>query len=111
LALPWALENSSAAFLVMFLIGGVILGFYALGLAIVGERVGPGDLAAVNGAFIVMYQAGALVGPLICGVAMTERPVQGFVGTVVGLTIISGALVVVFDRWERSRTRAGRAHD
>lgn len=110
LVLPWALENPVAAFVVMFLIGGVILGFYALGLAIIGERVTANDLAAVNGAFIVMYQAGALVGPLISGVAMTERPVHGFVGTVVGLTVISGFLVVVFDRWERSRAKPDRAH-
>jgi hypothetical protein len=87
----------------MFLIGGMILGFYALGLAIVGERIGAADLAAVNAAFIVMYQAGALVGPIISGIAMTEKPVHGFVATVVGLTVVSGALVVAFDRWEQRR--------
>jgi MFS family permease len=107
LLLPCALTNSAAAFAVMFLIGGVILGFYALGLAIIGERISPGDLAAVNAAFIVMYQAGALLGPIISGIAMTEQPVQGFVATIVGLTILSGALVIGFDRWERSRQPPG----
>ena len=103
LLLPWALGNSVAAFVVMFLVGGVILGFYALGLAIVGERVSADDLAAVNAAFIVMYQAGALLGPIISGVAMTEKPVYGFVATVIGLTIVSTGLVLAFDKWERRR--------
>lgn len=105
LMLPWALEDAAAALIVMFLIGGMILGFYALGLAIVGERIGAADLAAVNAAFIVMYQAGALVGPIISGIAMTEKPVDGFVATVVGLTVVSGALVLAFDRWEQRRAR------
>lgn len=105
LMLPWALGDAVAAFVVMFLIGGMILGFYALGLAIVGERIGAADLAAVNAAYIVMYQAGALVGPIVSGIAMTEKPVYGFVATVVGLTVVSGALVVVFDRWEQRRAR------
>ncbi|MBS0253143.1 MAG: MFS transporter [Proteobacteria bacterium] len=105
LMLPWALGDRVAAFVVMFLIGGMILGFYALGLAIVGERIGASDLAAVNAAYIVMYQAGALVGPIVSGIAMTEKPVHGFVATVVGLTIVSGTLVAVFDRWEQRRAR------
>lgn len=106
LLLPWALESSAIAFVVMFIVGGVILGFYALGLSIVGDRIGAHRLAAVNLAFIIIYQVGALLGPIISGIAMTaERPVYGFIGTVVGLTIVSGALVIAFDRWERARSR------
>jgi MFS family permease len=111
LLLPWALQNTVAAFVVMFLIGGVILGFYALGLAIVGERVTSAELAAVNAAFIVMYQVGALLGPIISGIAMTEKPVHGFVATVVGLTIIASVLVLVCDRWERARRRRTASSD
>ena len=88
----------------MFLIGGVILGFYALGLAIVGERVGADDLAAANAAFIVMYQGGALTGPIIAGVAMTDTPVHGFVATMIGLMVVSGTILVIFDRRERAKT-------
>ena len=40
LALPMALTMPLAAIIVAFLLGGVILGFYTVGLAIVGERVG-----------------------------------------------------------------------
>ena len=67
-----------AAIIVAFLIGGVILGFYTVGLAIIGERVGANDLAAANAAFLVMYQAGAIVGPIVAGIAMTTSPVTGF---------------------------------
>lgn len=111
LMLPWALGDSVAAFIVMFLIGGMILDFYALGLAIVGERVGAADLAAVNAAFIVTYQAGALVGPFVSGIAMTEKPVHGFVATIVGLTVVSGILIVAFDRWEQRRERKSSGGD
>jgi MFS family permease len=101
LMLPWALTDAFAAFAVMFLVGGVTLGFYSLGLAVVGERVGAEDLTAANGAFIIMYQAGALLGPIISGIAMTERPVNGFVGTIVGLMVISGAALIALDHWDR----------
>ncbi len=59
-----ALTTPVASTVVAFLLGGVILGFYTVGLAIVGERVGANDLAAANAAFLVMYQVGAILGPL-----------------------------------------------
>jgi len=105
LLLPWALTNALAGFVVMFLVGGVILGFYSLGLAVIGERVGAQDLAAVNGAFIIMYQGGALLGPIISGIAMTERPVNGFVTTIVVLMVLSGGALIALDRWDRGRGR------
>jgi MFS family permease len=101
LLLPLALGNPVAALVLMFLIGGVILGFYGLGLAIIGERVRPDGLAAANAAFIVFYQIGALLGPMISGLAMTKSPVHGFVWTVAGLTIVSGICAVLSYRWER----------
>lgn len=82
LALPSALAHPVAAGSVAFLLGGVILGFYTLGLAIVGEEVASSDLAAANAAFLVMYQVGAIIGPAAAGVAMTSDPVSGFVVTV-----------------------------
>lgn len=82
LALPSVLAQPFAAGAVAFLLGGVILGFYTLGLAIVGEEVPVADLAAANAAFLVMYQVGAIIGPSAAGVAMTSNPVTGFVITV-----------------------------
>ena len=98
LALPMALTTPLAAIVVAFLIGGVILGFYTVGLAIIGEHVGAHDLAAANAAFLVMYQAGAIVGPFVAGIAMTTSPVTGFVATVVTLMAVSGIVLLVLER-------------
>jgi MFS family permease len=101
LLLPWALQGAGTGFLAMFLIGGVTLGFYSLGLGILGERVGPEHLTRVNGAFIVIYEAGAVIGPFASGVAMTGNAVSGFITTTVGLTLLSIALLVIAVRSER----------
>ncbi|MGL4397742.1 MAG: MFS transporter [Hyphomicrobium sp.] len=94
LALPLALPLPSAAALVVFLLGGVILGFYTVGLAIVGEQVPARQLASANAAFLIMYQIGAIIGPLAAGAAMTVSPVTGFVLLVSGgMAVITAALV------------------
>ncbi len=105
LALPLALQNTIAAIVTAFLIGGVILGFYALGLATIGERDGEGDLAAVNAAYIVMYQCGALVGPIFAGIAMTDHPIRGFVVIVIAVMAIAGALLIGLEFKERRGQR------
>jgi MFS family permease len=106
LCLPMALMTPFASNVVAFLLGGVILGFYTVGLAIVGERVGANDLAAANAAFLVMYQAGAILGPLASGIAMTTAPVTGFVATMVTLMAVCGLAVVALESREQSRGRA-----
>lgn len=101
LALPLALTNPLAGYVIAFLMGGVILGFYALGLAIIGERVSASGLAAVNAAFIIMYQLGALVGPIGAGMAMMDDAVHGFVTIVIVTMVITGIALLVFNRMER----------
>lgn len=107
LALPLALQSAPLAIVTAFLIGGVILGFYSLGLAIVGERVKPGDLAAVNAAYIVMYQCGSLIGPVCAGIAMTTQPVRGFVAVVIAIMSFSGLGMIALEARDRIR-RAGK---
>lgn len=91
--LPVALGNAATAMITAFFIGAVILGFYSIGLAIIGERVEGSELTAVNAGYIVMYQAGAILGPLASGVAMTAAPVPGFVATVVAL--MAGSIIAL----------------
>jgi MFS family permease len=107
LLLPFVLRASGAAQVVAFLLGGVILGFYTLGLAVIGERIGPGELAAANAAFLVMYQAGSIIGPFAAGVAMTISPVTGFVAIMTGLMVICTIIVFVLEKRERSRAGRG----
>ena len=64
------------------------------------------DLAAANAAFLVMYQAGSIIGPFAAGVAMTVSPVTGFVAIMTALMVICTTAVIVLEK--RERRRAGR---
>lgn len=103
LILPLVLETAGAASAIVFLLGGVILGFYTLGLAVIGERVDANHLAAANAAFLVMYQGGSILGPLFAGIAMTFSPVAGFVASMVVLMSVCTIAVIVLERGERRR--------
>lgn len=59
-----------ALYPMIFLYVGVASAFYTVGLALIGERVRPGQLASANAAFIFAYGAGSLVGPVSAGAAM-----------------------------------------
>jgi MFS family permease len=102
LLLPWALPLATASPIIVFLLGGVVLGFYTIGLAVIGERVAFQELAAANAGFLVMYQTGAILGPLATGVAMTAAPpIAGFVATMTGLMAISIVLLAILVRVRR----------
>ncbi|MBK9078557.1 MAG: MFS transporter [Hyphomicrobium sp.] len=89
LVLPAALGSGVIGPLIVFLIGGIVLGFYTIGLSIIGERIPAKDIAAANAAFLIMYQSGAILGPLATGAAMTLEPVTGFILTVSALMIVA----------------------
>lgn len=98
LLLPYALLSPLWAPVTAFLLGGVILGFYTLGLVIIGEKVSQANLAAANVAFLVMYQIGAIAGPVASGAAMTIAPVNGFVATVCAAMAVTTAVIVWLSR-------------
>jgi MFS family permease len=102
---PLGLTGGEAAYAVAFMLGGVVLGFYTVGLAIVGEEVEARDLAAANAAFLVMYQLGAIVGPAAAGLAMTVAPVEGFV-VIMALLMAFAVLAVSLMVWRRRRRHA-----
>jgi len=54
----------------IFLYVGIASAFYTVGLAHMGERVRPGQLATANAAFIFAYGVGSLAGPVASGAAM-----------------------------------------
>lgn len=92
------------AYAVAFMLGGIVLGFYTVGLAIVGEEVEARDLAAANAAFLVMYQLGAIVGPAAAGLAMSVAPVDGFV-LIMALLMSEAVLILLFMVRSRRRKR------
>ena len=87
-----------AAMAILFLIGAVIIGFYTLGLAMLGQDVPPGQLATANAAFIMMYTSGSIVGPVIAGAAMTHAPLGGFVATTAVASLVLTALMILAGR-------------
>lgn len=109
-SLPSLLAMPFVPGIVAFLLGGIVLGFYTSSLAIIGEEVGPRDLAAANVAFLVMYQLGGMAGPLAAGVAMTWAPAIGFVATLTAAMLVFAAIVVAFDLSAKRRVAQGCAN-
>ncbi len=96
LALPYFLTSADLSGPAVFLLGGIVIGFYTLGLVMVGEQVDARDLAIANAAFIMTYQVGGVLGPALAGFAMTYEPVYGFIGVMIAFmleTIACAALL------------------
>lgn len=97
--LPVALKSNLAAFVTSFALGGGTLGFYTVGLAIVGDAVPKHLLVAANAAFLVAYQIGSVTGPVVAGAAMTVDPIVGFtVATIAAMIAGLAALAKVSAR-------------
>ncbi len=92
-----------------FLLGGVACAFYTLGLAILGQRVPPRDLAAANAAFLVLYQVGRLGGPPAVGAGMDIWPPLGLVVGAVTICLAAGVgFALVMRSQGRPRQRVDR---
>ncbi len=94
LALPWAFQSFAVAALVAFLMGGSAYGFYTLSMALIGEHGAPADHNTGNIAVIMGSQTGGVIGPLMCGAAMTGATIAGFVG-VLAFASLATAFVLV----------------
>jgi MFS family permease len=77
LLLPLVLD-SLAAWPLLTVWGGSFGGLYTVGLAMVGRRFGPGDLAAANALFAFTYETGTLVGPVFVGTSLDLWNPYGF---------------------------------
>jgi MFS family permease len=82
----------------LFVWGGVSWGLYGLGLALLGDRFRPEQLAAANAAFVMTYQVGSITGPILAGTALDHWPVYG-------LTIAVSVVAVLFILLALSRAR------
>lgn len=104
--LPEALKSANLAHMTVFVTGAIVVGFYTLGLAVLGEEVAPRDLATANAAFILAYTLGGMIGPAASGAAMTNAPVLGFVISTAGATAIVTAATLMMRRGARQAPRA-----
>lgn len=99
------IDTGWLAHVLIFIVGGQLVSFYTLALAIIGETVPGRDLAVANAAFLIMYQAGAILGPTVSGLAMSASPDFGFIGTMIVGTLV-GILVLCF--FARRQPKHGR---
>jgi MFS family permease len=67
---PWALLSPWTTYPLLFVWGGVFVGIYTIMLTIVGSRFGGSQLVGIYAAMGLMWGAGALLGPLLAGIAM-----------------------------------------
>lgn len=93
-AIPLALSQPLALGALVFVLGGVVLGFYTVGLALLGQRFRPADLAVANAVFIMLYESGSFAGPALGGAAMDLWPPHGLIATVAGVSLLFGLLAL-----------------
>ena len=93
--MPAAFGNLWSAYIVAFVLGGMVLGFYSLSLTILGERYPVENLALANAAFLMLYQAGGMAGPASAGAAMDVWDPHGFVVVLGGLALLLGVWALV----------------
>ena len=69
---PWL------AWPLIFGLGGLVLGYYTVGLTLLGARFRGGELAVANAAILMLYEGGAALGPALAGTAMDLWPPHGY---------------------------------
>lgn len=95
LALPFVMHSIWLFAPTLFFFGGVVVGLYAVGLTLLGERFKGANLASANAAFVMMFSLGALVGPPLAGAAMDVWNPHGLIVAMAGLC----AFYVVVAGW------------
>lgn len=71
---PLALANEVLTYGLLFVWGGALVGIYTIMLAVVGSRFQGSDLVGIYAAMGLMWGVGALVGPVLAGLAMDRVP-------------------------------------
>ena len=68
--MPMALVAPWSLWPVMFACGGMVAGFYTVGLILIGHRFAGASIATANAVFIMSYTAGMIAGPTAVGIGM-----------------------------------------
>jgi len=77
---------------VVFVYAGLITGMYAMGLALLGERLPRSRMAQANAAFVTAYGLGSVISPAIAGAAIDAAPPDGLLWV---LSAFAAAFLVV----------------
>jgi MFS family permease len=86
-------------FVLVFLFGGLVVPTYSVVLAHVNDSVPPSEFIAASGGMLIVQGAGAALGPLVIGAAMTAFGPR----SLPALTVVAQALIVLFGAWQVRR--------
>lgn len=86
LAMPAMLTAETWSWLMMFAVGGVLGGFYTVGLVMIGNRFTGAQLAGATAVFTSMWSLGGMIGLPIAGGAMEIAAPHG----------LPAAIIVIF---------------
>lgn len=88
-------------YMLMLPLGGCLLAFYSLGLALLGQRFPPVQLAIANATFILAYEFGSLGGPVLGGLAMDLGHPGGLMVFVAAICLLFAGLALWRGREQR----------
>ena len=100
-ALPFALGQGHLVWPLLFVWGGAMIGFYTVGLTLLGQRFRPAELTAANAAFVMVFELGSFTGPIVTGAAMDLWDPHGFSAA---LAIACGVFLAIAAAWHRPRS-------
>ena len=92
LIMPFVANEQTLFWPLLLIWGGLVGAMYTVGLAHLGARFNGPDLASANAAFVILYNAGLVIGPVVVGLALDLSPPHGFA---YGLALIFALYVVV----------------
>ncbi|MDX1710104.1 MAG: MFS transporter [Rhodovibrionaceae bacterium] len=93
--LPAATGAGALLWVLLAVLGGLLLGFYVLGLSALGARFQGQRLTMANAAFVVAYTVGEASGPVVVGFAMDLWRPHGFVAGIVGALLAFALLAAL----------------
>jgi MFS family permease len=91
--IPVASGSATGLGILLFLWGGLAGTLYTVGLAALGARVPPGDLAGANATFVVLYNVGLILGPPVIGGGLDLVPPDGFAYALLALFLAYAAVL------------------
>ncbi|MDA0701925.1 MAG: MFS transporter [Proteobacteria bacterium] len=98
LLLAPALASGFTLWILLFLWGGAVVGFYTVGLVALGERFPGSQIAAANAAFVMVFEFGSVTGPALTGAALAAWTPHGFVVALAGICVFFLALLAFLRR-------------
>jgi MFS family permease len=91
---PFALKETSLAFAMVFVWGGLFVGIYTVMLATVGSRFQGNDLVGVYAVMGLAWGVGALIGPTVAGAAMVASTQFGLPGLIAVACALFGTFML-----------------